>query len=130
LHRTEILSTQCRDYPESAQQSRRRSCYQVLMLHHGGWQTVTTKRRLGEVLRELGIWQSADHPRFLQVWQREFEWYIGGDQWPAHNRAEAIVGTANDRPDGWPCVVGEWWPQDLPEDRAAVYLRLHSEASS
>ena len=42
----------------------------IYVLNSGGWQTSTTKQRLNALLWNLGI----------QVWQRDFQWYICDSQ--------------------------------------------------
>jgi hypothetical protein len=78
LHRTEVLRTFCDDGLSAF----RTSCRQYVELAHGGWQTVTTKRRMNEVLTALGIHSGTDpEGRLCGVYQQDFEWYTDGQRW-------------------------------------------------
>lgn len=43
----------------------------IVTLNSGGWQTVTTKRRLNEAAKAFGLG--------FAVWQKDFEWFVTVD---------------------------------------------------
>ena len=105
LHRTEILATFCRREDGSRTVPTGR-CYPVLRLAHGGWKTHTTKRRINEILEELGGPQCA---RIL--YQRDYDWYLSDQVWIGGGAAETLIGedSTGITPRAW-----VWWPDRYP----------------
>ena len=100
LHRTDILAPRCVRLDGSGPVPTGR-CYQMIRIAHGGWKTVTTKRRINEVLALLGM--------SLRVVQRDWDWIVGDQSWVSSEPVEAmILGTAYGSP------VSAFYPQAYP----------------